>query len=147
VPRRLNIPGGDLAGISYYRTLHDYRQLRGTATEGRSALVIGGGFIGSEIAAALCMNGVAVTLVFPSPWLVSRVFPEPLGRFLTERYREKGVDVLAGDQPLSIERDGEGYRTRTRAGRDIRTDLIVAGVGIEPDIALAQAAGSPRRVA
>ena len=140
-PRRLDIPGGDSEGISYYRTLHDYRQLRGTARAGRTALVIGGGFIGSEIAAALQMNGLAVTTVFPSGWLVSRVFPESLGRHLTECYRRRGVEVLAGDVPLSIERDHGEFVTRTRAGRAIRTDLVVAGVGIAPNTALAEASG------
>jgi NADPH-dependent 2,4-dienoyl-CoA reductase/sulfur reductase-like enzyme len=140
-PKRLNIPGGDLEGISYYRTLGDYRQLRAAARPGRSALVIGGGFIGSEIAAALCMNGVDVTMVFPSMWLASRVFPEALGRYLTEEYRRKGVTVLAGDVPVSIARDGEEYVTQTRAGRTIRTDLVVVGVGVTPNIALAQNAG------
>ncbi|MGB7160129.1 MAG: FAD-dependent oxidoreductase [Tepidisphaeraceae bacterium] len=140
-PRRLSIPGGDLEGISYYRTLPDYRQLRSVAVEGKSALVIGGGFIGSEMAAALRMNKLVVTLIFPSQWLVSRVFPESLGRALTAHYRTKGVEVLAGDVPLSIEQNGSGYVARTRAGREVRADLIVAGIGVTPNIALAQAAG------
>ena len=140
-PRRLNIPGGDLDGISYYRTLHDYRRLREAAAEGKSALVIGGGFIGSEMAASLRANKLAVTMIFPSSWLVSRVFPESLGRYLTEQYRAKGVDVLAGDVPLSIRRDGSGYLARTRAGREIRADLVVAGVGVTPNVSLAQSAG------
>jgi NADPH-dependent 2,4-dienoyl-CoA reductase/sulfur reductase-like enzyme len=140
-PRRLNVPGGDLEGISYYRTLHDYRELRSAAVEGKSVLVIGGGFIGSEMAASLRTNKLAVTMIFPSPWLVSRVFPESLGRYLTEQYRGKGVEVLAGDVPLSIERDERGFVTRTRAGREVRTDLLVAGIGIAPSLALAQSAG------
>src|SRR4051794_27458682 len=95
-PKRLNIPGGDLDGISYYRTLEDYRRLRSGAVAGKSALVIGGGFIGSEIAAALRMQGLAVTMIFPAARLVSRVFPESLGRHLTEHYRSRGIEVLAG---------------------------------------------------
>ena len=140
-PRRLNVPGGDLEGISYYRTLQDYRELRGAAVAGKSVLVVGGGFIGSEMAASLRTNELAVTMIFPSAWLVSRVFPESLGRHLTERYRARGVEVLAGDVPLSIRRDGSAYVTRTRSGRELRTDLLVAGIGITPNISLAQAAG------
>lgn len=140
-PRRLTIPGGDLPGLSYYRTLGDYRRLRHDATKGQSALVVGGGFIGSEIAAALRTNGVAVTMIFPGQWLVSRVFPESLGRALTEHYRTKGVNVLAGDAPASIQREGDQYRTRTRGGREIMSDLIVVGIGITPNTALAQGAG------
>lgn len=140
-PRRLGIPDGESDGISYYRTLHDYRQLRDAAVEGKSALVIGGGFIGSEIAASLCINKVAVTMLFPSSWLGSRVFPEALGRYLTEQYRAKGVKVLTEDEPVSIYRNGNGYVTRTRAGLEIRRDLVVAGIGITPNISLAQSAG------
>jgi 3-phenylpropionate/trans-cinnamate dioxygenase ferredoxin reductase subunit len=140
-PRRLTIPGGDLDGISYYRTFEDYRRLRSRAAVGKSALVIGGGFIGSEIAASLRANELGVTMIFPSDWLVSRVFPEALGRYLTDQYRAKGVEVLTGDVPVSIQRDGSGYATKTRAGREVRTDLIVTGIGITPNIALAQSAG------
>lgn len=140
-PRRLDILGGESEGISYYRTLHDYRQLRDAATEGSSVLVIGGGFIGSEMAASLCANKLAVTMIFPSSWLASRVFPESLGRYLTEQYRAKGVHVLTEDEPVSIYRNGNGYVTRTRAGLEIRRDLVVAGIGITPNISLAQAAG------
>lgn len=140
-PKRLRIPGGDLDGIIYFRSLPDYRLLRANATVGKSALVIGGGFIGSEIAAALRTNGLSVTMSFPSRWLVSRVFPEALGRSLTDHYRARGIDVLTEDAPESIQRIGDGYLTRTRTGRKIRSDLIVVGIGIAPNIALAEAAG------
>ncbi|MCC6659853.1 MAG: NAD(P)/FAD-dependent oxidoreductase [Phycisphaerales bacterium] len=140
-PRRLTIPGGDLGGLCYFRTVDDYRRLRSAATAGRSALIIGGGFIGSEIAAALRTAGLAVTMIFPGQWLVSRVFPEALGRALTDRYRDKGVEVLTGDTPLSIERDGERYRTRTQSGSVIHSDLIVVGIGITPNIDLARVGG------
>jgi 3-phenylpropionate/trans-cinnamate dioxygenase ferredoxin reductase component len=140
-PKRLNIPGGYLEGISYYRTLPDYRQLRREAVEGKSALVIGGGFIGSEIAASLRANKLAVTMAFPSLWLVSRVFPESLGRYLTELYRAKGIEVLAGDVLVSIGGDGRAYAARTRGGREIRADLVVVGIGVVPNVALACAAG------
>jgi NADPH-dependent 2,4-dienoyl-CoA reductase/sulfur reductase-like enzyme len=140
-PKRLSIPGGDLEGISYFRTLPDYRQLRRDAVEGKSVLVIGGGFIGSELAASLRVNNLAVTMVFPSSWLVSRVFPESLGRYLTGQYRAKGVEVLAGDVPVSFGRDGGAYVARTRGGREIRADHVVVGIGVVPNTALAGAAG------
>jgi NADPH-dependent 2,4-dienoyl-CoA reductase/sulfur reductase-like enzyme len=140
-PNRLVIPGGNLEGLFYYRTLADYRRLRGAAVEGRSALVIGGGFIGSEIAAALRTNNLSVSMLFPSSRLVSRVFPEALGRYLTGYYQAKGVQILSGDVPLAITREGTGYLTKTRSGREVRTDLVVIGVGISPEIALASAAG------
>jgi NADPH-dependent 2,4-dienoyl-CoA reductase/sulfur reductase-like enzyme len=140
-PRRLAIPGGDLEGISYYRTLRDYQQMRAAAAPGKSAVVIGGGFIGSEIAASLNINQVAVTIIFPQQWLVSRVFPEPLGRSLTDYYRSKGVTVFAEDTSTSIQQNGDAYLIQTRAGHQIRADIVIAGIGITPNIALAQAAG------
>ena len=140
-PRRLAIPGGDLKGISYYRTLRDYQQMRAAAAPGKSAVVIGGGFIGSEIAASLNINQVAVTMIFPQQWLVSRVFPEPLGRSLTDSYRSKGVTVFAEDTSTSIQQNGDAYLIQTRAGHQIRADIVIAGIGITPNIALAQSAG------
>src|SRR5262245_16585876 len=92
-PRKLTIPSGELTGLSYFRTLADYRELRAAATSGKSAVVIGGGFIGSELAASLCLNGVHVTMISPEEWIVARVFPESLGRALTDYYRSKGVTV------------------------------------------------------
>ena len=140
-PRRLTIPGGDLKGISYYRTLNDYHQVRAAVAPGKSAVVIGGGFIGSEMAAALCINRMAVTMIFPQQWLVSRVFPEPLGRSLTDYYRSKGVTVLAEDVPASIEQNSNTYVVQTRGGRQVRADLVIAGIGIMPNVSLAEAAG------
>lgn len=140
-PRRLAIPGGDLPDIMYYRRLDDYLRLRQEAGGGRSAVVIGGGFIGSEVAAALNMNGSDVTMVFPDPYIGSRVFPEGLGRALTARYRDKGVRVLTEDVPTAIEPQGSRYLVRTRAGHDLPADVIVAGIGIVPDTRLARAAG------
>jgi NADPH-dependent 2,4-dienoyl-CoA reductase/sulfur reductase-like enzyme len=140
-PRRLAIPGGDLEGLCYFRTLADYHRLRTDAAPGRTALVIGGGFIGSEIAAALTTSGLKVTMVFPGHWLGSRVFPESLGCALTAIYRAKGVEVLTEDKPLAIDRMGGQYRTRTQAGKQITSDLIVVGIGITPNIRLAQDAG------
>ncbi|MGH9543171.1 MAG: NAD(P)/FAD-dependent oxidoreductase [Terriglobales bacterium] len=140
-PRRLNIPGGDAEGIWYYRTAADYRSLRSAAQAGRSALIIGGGFIGSELAAALAMNGLRVTLLFPERYLVSRVFPEGLGTALTAAYRAKGVEIVCGDAPVGIERKGAGYEAKTRSGRTIAADLVAIGIGIAPNLELAKAAG------
>ncbi len=140
-PRQLTIPGGNLAGLSYYRTLEGYRQLRAAAKPGKSAVVIGGGFIGSEIAAALRMNDLSVTMIFPEEWLVARVFPESLGRALTDYYRAKGVNVLTGDMPKSIAQRGNGYAVHTGGGKEIDADLVVIGIGIATNLALAESAG------
>ncbi|MHB9132849.1 MAG: NAD(P)/FAD-dependent oxidoreductase [Armatimonadota bacterium] len=140
-PRHLNIPGGELEGVCYYRYLADYERIRPQATEGKSAVVIGGGFIGSEIAAAMNMQKVDVTMVFPEDYLVNRVFPEGLGWAIQQHYQERGVTILTGDVPTSIEKEGARFVTHTKNGKQLWSDILIVGVGITPDVDLAEMAG------
>ncbi len=140
-PRRLKIPGGELPGISYYRYLDDYLKTREAAVEGSSAVVIGGGFIGSELAAALNKNGVSVTMIYPSAWLVDRVFPEGLGKALQNHYIDRGIRVLSGQKPAEFSKKDKRFVTRTESGEEIVSDIVVVGVGITPSTALAEEAG------
>jgi 3-phenylpropionate/trans-cinnamate dioxygenase ferredoxin reductase component len=137
-PRRLPVGGDD---VIYYRTLDDYRHLREMAEVRGHFVVIGGGFIGSEIAAALAMNDCSATIVFPDDGVCSRIFPADLSAFVTDYYREKGVEVLAGDSVSAIERADGGLRVTTEAGRTLEADGVVAGIGIEPNTDLAESAG------
>ena len=139
-PRRLQFGGDD---IIYFRTLDDYRTLRDMAdSEGKFA-VIGGGFIGSEIAAALAMNGREVTMLFPEPGIGSRVFPADLAAFLTGYYHEKGVEVLAGKTVTDICKHRQGLLIKTGSGQEISANGVVAGLGIEVNTELAIQAGLP----
>jgi NADPH-dependent 2,4-dienoyl-CoA reductase/sulfur reductase-like enzyme len=140
-PRHLDISGADLPGISYYRRLGDFESLRADVKEGKTAVVVGGGFIGSEIAAALTLNGVKVTMVFPGEYLVNRIFPEDLGRAIQKEYEGKGITVLHDDVPVSIEKQGEKFITATREGKRLESDLLVVGIGIKPGVELARNAG------
>ncbi len=137
-PRRL--PFGD-DQIIYFRTVDDYHRLRALAGEGRRLAVIGGGFIGSEVAAALAMNGHEVVLIFPDAGIGSRLFPPDLARFVTDVYRERGVDVRAGETIGGLQRRGDEVVLTTEAGQEIVAGGVVAGIGIEPNVELAQAAG------
>ena len=141
MPRRLTVPGGDLDGVCYYRSLDDYLRMRNDAGEGKSALVVGGGFIGSEIAAALVANKVTVTMIFPEPYLSNRVFPESVGVAMLNSYIGRGVTVFAGDRPQSFEKGGDFFVTATEKGRRIQSDLLIVGIGIVPSDALAKEAG------
>ncbi len=141
VPRTLPIPGGDLAGICHYRTLDDYLRMRREAPEGKSAVVIGGGFIGSEIAAALTINKVNVTMIFPDPYIVNRVFPEYLGKALQENFKERGITVLNNEKPSSFAKKGNRFLTRTESGKEIGSDVVIVGIGIAPSLDLARNAG------
>ncbi len=137
-PRRL--PFGE-DRIIYFRTLEDYRKLRALAQQGRRFAVVGGGFIGSEIAAALAMNGKEVVMLFPKEAIGAQAFPADLARFLNGFYREKGVEVLAGETVSGLETHTEKLDVRTSGGQEITVDGVVAGIGIEPDIRLAEGAG------
>lgn len=139
-PRRLPIPGGDLPGLFYYRTIDDYAALE-PQVEHAPVLVIGGGFIGSEMAAGLQQRGAAVTMLFPESHLVGRVFPKDLGMALTDTYRGRGIEVIAEDQPDVIEKSHAGYVTKTKKGREITASAVVVGIGITPGVELAHRAG------
>lgn len=137
-PRRL--PFGDREVI-YFRTRADYLRLRALLGTDRRFAVIGGGFIGSEIAAALAMNGQKVTMIFPGEGIGSHAFPRGLSAFLTRHYREKGVEVRAAAKVSGLE-SREGRLVLKIAGQpDLTADGVVAGVGIQPNVELAQAAG------
>jgi NADPH-dependent 2,4-dienoyl-CoA reductase/sulfur reductase-like enzyme len=137
-PRRLS---EDQDGVIYYRTYDTYKRLREIAGEGVRVAVIGGGFIGSELAAALAINGCSVTIVFPDEGIGGKVFPADLAAYVNDYYRSKGVEVLPGEKVASIERAGGGFRAMTESGRSIEADAVVGGLGIEPRVDLAEQAG------
>jgi 3-phenylpropionate/trans-cinnamate dioxygenase ferredoxin reductase subunit len=137
-PRRLAF-GHDQ--IIYFRTMSDYRRLRALSGTGRRFAVIGGGFIGSEIAAALALNGNDVVMIFPGKDIGDRVFPAPLAQFVSSFYRQKGVEVLAGEEVVGMETSGNQRVLRTNTNREIRVDGVVAGIGIELNVELARTIG------
>jgi len=137
-PRRLLFTSVE---IIYFRFLDDYHKLRELTQKGDRFAVIGGGFIGSEIAAALAMNGKEVVMLFPENAIGERVFPRDLAEFLVGYYRERGVEVLAADVAMELEASGSSYALTTGSGTKITVDAVVAGVGIDPNVGLAQSAG------
>ena len=141
-PRRLPFGGDE---VLYYRTLDDYHRLRALTERGRRFAVIGGGFIGSEVAAALAMNGKEVVLAFPDEGVGSRIFPADLARAMNDYYREKGVQVMTGVTATGLDSSGgksvlKVADARSKAEKKIEVDGVVAGIGVQPNIELAQAA-------
>lgn len=131
--------GGDQ--IIYYRTLADYRRLLALTQTGKRFGVIGGGFIGSEIAAALAMNHKEVIMAFPQEGIGARNYPHDLSQFLNGYFRQKGVTLLSGEEVVGLEKRQDQFALITRGSGEILVDGIVAGIGIKPDVDLAKAAG------
>ena len=131
----------NMEGIIYFRTLDDYQKLKAMTEQGDRFAVIGGGFIGSEIAAALAMNHKSVTVIFPEEGIGARVYPSALSRFLNSFYQSKGVEVVAGHQVKDIEKRGSKFIVRTPDGKQWEVDGVVAGIGVLPNVELAQSAG------
>jgi 3-phenylpropionate/trans-cinnamate dioxygenase ferredoxin reductase component len=127
--------------IIYYRTVADYRRLREQTDKNTRFVVVGSGFIGSEIAAALAMNKKDVTMVFPGKSIGDRVYPQDLSQFLNQYYQEKGVKLLAGETVTGLETRGAELSLKTKGGQTLATSAVVAGLGIQPNFELAQAAG------
>ncbi|MBI3004589.1 MAG: FAD-dependent oxidoreductase [Ignavibacteriales bacterium] len=131
----------NVEGVIYFRTLDDYRQLRRLTEHGETFVVVGGGFIGSEIAAALGVNRKKVTMIFPEEGIGARVYPRSLSLFLNSYYGSKGLQLFANDALASIEKRDGKYLIRTSNGKELVADGVVAGIGIQPHIELASAVG------
>jgi NADPH-dependent 2,4-dienoyl-CoA reductase/sulfur reductase-like enzyme len=135
-----HLPFGE-GNIIYFRNFQDYQHLRQLTEQGDHFVVIGGSFIGSEIAAALTMVGKKVTMIFPENAISENIFPHDLANFLNDYYREKGVNIITGASAASVQKENGRILVRTGSGRTIEADGVVAGIGIHPDLELAKEAG------
>lgn len=137
--RVIKLPFAD--NIIYYRTFNDYKKVREAADAMENFAVIGGGFIGSEIAAALAMNGRKVTMIFPEKYIGEKIFPSDLAEFVTNYYKEKGVELITGDTVKEISNNDSKSVLVTNNGKTISADAVIGGIGIKPDTALAESTG------
>lgn len=137
-PRRLSFQGDRVLA---YRNLDDYHRLREIARKGAHIAVVGGGFIGCEIAAGLAMNAVKVTMIFPEDRLGARVYPAGLSQFIGDYYREKGIEIRSGRLVKDGEQHGDQVTLTLDDGSSLTVDGVVAGMGIVLDVELAKDAG------
>ena len=127
--------------VIYFRTLEDYHLLREKAEQEQEFILIGGGYIGSEIAAALNGHGKKVTMVFPEDGIAQRIFPHDMAVKTNQFYEEKGVQVLSGRLVQQVGRENGRPFVLTDRGERIEADTIVAGLGVRPNLDLAQQIG------
>jgi 3-phenylpropionate/trans-cinnamate dioxygenase ferredoxin reductase component len=140
-PRRLAMPGAEIDGLHYFRNLEDYVYLSRRLDRFEHVLVVGGGFIGVELAAALRQAGKEVTLLVDREYPLFRVLPRELGLAVAERYRSEGIETVSEDKLVALEESQGLIRAHTAGGGVISTQTVLVGIGIEPDVDLAEAAG------
>ncbi len=131
----------DAEGIIYYRTFDDYKKLRELTGSAKNIIIIGGGFIGSEIAASLAMNHQNVTMIFPEENIGARNYPSSLAAFLTSYYEGKGVKLLVNDGVVDVRKDNHQFTVKTKSNKELKADVVIAGIGIKPNISLADKGG------
>jgi NADPH-dependent 2,4-dienoyl-CoA reductase/sulfur reductase-like enzyme len=134
-----NPPAPD--GINYFRNIDDYQNLLSQCKENSSATIVGGGFIGVELAAALTKNNIKTTLIFPEPWPCHRIFPAYLGLHILDYYRKQGVTMITEDKPVKVLKNEGIWNVETVRGLHIESNIVVAGIGIAPSTELAGKAG------
>ncbi len=141
-PRSLAAPPVLAGRIHGLRTLADYHRLRSLAHDGAQVLIVGANFIGAEMACALAAQpGVRVSMIFPGTAPLARILPPSLTQVLAERYRAHGVCLYGGDRVAEFSPGQRGITARTERGVDIEADWVLAGVGLDLTLALAQSAG------
>src|SRR4051794_39893531 len=140
-PRVLSLPGADLDGVHYLRTFEDSDTLREAIEKGGHAVVIGAGWIGSEVAASARTKGMDVTLIEQLSVPLERVIGPEVGEIYAAIHRDHGTEVLGGTGVEAIEGDGRAERVRLKGGKTVDADLVVVGVGVAPRTKLAQVAG------
>jgi 3-phenylpropionate/trans-cinnamate dioxygenase ferredoxin reductase component len=140
-PRRLPIPGAELDGVLYLRSVGDSDSLRGRLDRGGAVVVVGAGWIGAEVAASARQRGLEVTVLDPLSVPLERVLGAELGAIYRDIHTDHGTEMLMGTGVESFEGDKAVERVRTSDGRELECDFVVVGIGVEPRTGLAVQAG------
>lgn len=140
--RQLSITGSDLKGVFYLRTIDDADAILNAMQESKSAVIIGGGFIGCELASSFTKKNISSTIIEVGPKILGRVFDQDTARWLDDYFTKKGVKIMKNTTPTEIiGKEGEVSGIKLQSGQIIPTDFIVIGIGIIPNTELAKDAG------
>jgi len=139
--RKLNLPGHDLDGVFYMRDLNDADRIRGCVGKGKSAVIIGGGYIGLETAASMKKLGMNVTVLEALPRVLQRVTAEEVSAFYSRVHAEEGVQILTEVAVEALQGNNHVSSVKLADGRTLAADVVVIGVGVLPATELAEMAG------
>jgi NADPH-dependent 2,4-dienoyl-CoA reductase/sulfur reductase-like enzyme len=140
-PLRLELPGGDLPGVHYLRTIDDSAAIAAEAAQGKRAVIIGAGFIGMEVAASLTQQGVQVAVIEALPHIWARFADATLAGFFQDYCAQRGVTFHTSEMVAEIRGKGRPSSLVTASGKELPCDFVCVGVGIVPNVELAQQAG------
>ncbi|MGE3992393.1 NAD(P)/FAD-dependent oxidoreductase [Pseudorhodoplanes sp.] len=139
--RRLELPEGDARSVCYLRTIDDAVSLRSRLVPSSRLLVIGGGWIGLEVAASARQRSVEVVLVEAASRLCSRTSPSELSEYLYRLHEENGVDIRLQTSVIALQKRDDETQARLSNGQKLVVDAVVAGIGVQPNVEVAEAAG------
>lgn len=140
-PRLLDCPGADLPGVHVLRGIRDVESIRPQFAAGRRLVIVGGGYIGLEVAAVAVKAGLKVTVLESMPRVLQRVTAPEMSAFYERVHREAGVDLRTGVLLAGFEKSGDALRVKLGDGTGIDADLVIVGIGLIPNTELAAAAG------
>lgn len=137
----LRVEGAELEGIHYLRAFGNADAIREQAAAASRVVIIGGSYIGAEVAASLRAQGTEVSLIMLEDVVLSRTFGEEVGRFFHDALADHGVELFGGEELEAFEGDGSVQAVVTKGGRTVEGDMVVVGAGVRPDQMLAERSG------
>ncbi|CAM9092068.1 unnamed protein product [Phaeothamnion confervicola] len=141
--RTINVPGVDLPGVFYLRSIQDVEAIRAYVKAGAKLVIVGGGYIGLEVAAIMRSSGLDVTVVEMAPTVLARVVDAKVAEFFADVHRQAGVKIETGVAVSGFSGSGKLEKVLSGDGRSFAADIAIIGVGIVPNVELAQAADLP----
>lgn len=139
--RKLNVPGANLRNVFYLRSLDDSRAIRSEVKKVKRAVIVGGGFIGMEVAAVLSQAGLDVTMVLNDERISKRLFTPEMSNFFEGYYKERGVRLLKSAPVTELRGDGTVKSAVLADGQTIPCELVVAGIGVQPETEMLASSG------